>query len=165
LVGFVNGPPLVVIELKMPGARARGVRREPKELQQSNRRLTTAISTVEVEVPQLFCKRQAKFPCQTGSIDAIGMVTGLFGGFRLVGQSGVDLLELALHFNGFLKNASERDLQQVVFPDGGLVCAPEVGHELVGGQGGFEHFFGMGHHGLGSPRLGSEHGFEFRERG
>jgi type I restriction enzyme, R subunit len=33
LIGFVNGLPLVVIELKKPGVQARGVRREPDALQ------------------------------------------------------------------------------------------------------------------------------------
>ena len=33
LVGFVNGLPLVVVELKKPGVPQRGVRREPHQLQ------------------------------------------------------------------------------------------------------------------------------------
>ena len=43
LVGFVNGLPLVVIELKKPGARTRGVRRKPDELQASAERHPGAV--------------------------------------------------------------------------------------------------------------------------
>ena len=48
LVGFVNGLPLVVIELKKPRARARGVRREPDALQDT--------------IPQLFWSTRCSSP-------------------------------------------------------------------------------------------------------